>query len=103
MTQPESFSYKGTIAEDINRFSLDYLVVDNTQDSMKPIDWALFVPRGIRSYFAMPFYSRNALRTVLILCATGPGRFADTPTDLFMDLFKAMNEAVRAWRRSLRS
>ncbi|WP_321416323.1 hypothetical protein [uncultured Desulfobacter sp.] len=103
MQTSESYSYKGTIAEDINRYSLDYLVVDNTQDSIKPIDWALFVPRGVRSYFAMPFYSRAVLRTVLILCATEQGRFADTPPDMFDDLLKTLNEAVRTWRRSLRS
>ncbi|MGD9827018.1 hypothetical protein [Desulfobacter sp.] len=103
MQESESFSYKGTIAEDINRYSLDYLVVDNTQDSIKPIDWALFVPRGVRSYFAMPFYSRSVLRTVLTLCATEQGRFTDALPDLFEDLLKTLNGAVRTWRRSLRS
>ncbi len=103
MQASESFSYKGTIAEDINRYALDYLVVDNTQDSIKPIDWALFVPRGVRSYFAMPFYSRSVLRTVLILCATEQGRFTNTPPDLFKDLLEILNGAVRTWRRNLRS
>lgn len=102
MQASESFSYKGTIAEDINRYALDYLVVDNTQDSIKPIDWALFVPRGVRSYFAMPFYSRSVLRTVLILCATEQGRFTDTLPDLFKDLLEILNGAVRTWRRNLR-
>lgn len=103
MQTSENYSYKGTIAEDINRYSLDYLIVDNTQDSIKPIDWALFVPRGVRSYFAMPFYSRSVLRTVLILCATEQNRFADTPADLFKDLLNTLNGAVRNWRRSRRS
>jgi hypothetical protein len=103
MQQAESFSYKGTIAEDINRYALDCLVVDDTQDSIKPIDWALFVPRGIRSYFAMPFYSRGVLRTVLILCSTEPARFAVKGPEAFQDMLGIINEAVRAWRRSLRS
>lgn len=103
MEQAETFSYKGTIAEDINRYSLDYLVVDDTQDSIKPIDWALFVPSGIRSYFAMPFYSRTVLRTVLILCSTAPGRFARKNPDDFIAMLKAINTAVKAWRRHLRS
>ncbi len=102
MQQPETFSYKGTIAEDINRYSLDYMVVDDTQDSIKPIDWALFVPRGIRSYFAMPFYSRGVLRTVLILCSTEPGRFAAKEPETFIPMLTTINEAVRAWRRHLR-
>ena len=60
----EEFSYRGTIAEDIDRFNLDHLIVDETMDSIKPIDWALFIPRGIRSYFAKPFYEGKTLRTV---------------------------------------
>ena len=102
MEQAETFSYKGTIAEDINRYSLDYLVVDDTQDSIKPIDWALFVPSGIRSYFAMPFYSRTVLRTVLILCSTSPGRFAGKNPEAFIAMLKTINTAVMAWRRHLR-
>ncbi len=97
--QAESFSYKGTIAEDIERYGLESLVVDDTQDSIKPIDWALFVPRGIRSYFAMPFYSRTVLRTVLILCSTTPGFFAGKRPDDYLALLKVINGAVRAWRR----
>jgi hypothetical protein len=95
----ETFSYKGTIAEDINRYALGHLVVDDTQDSIKPIDWALFVPRGIRSYFAMPFYSRKVLRTVLVLCSTTPGHFAGRSTDDFLPMFQTINTAIRAWRR----
>lgn len=102
MQQAETFSYKGTIAEDINRYSLDYLVVDDTQDSIKPIDWVLFVPRGIRSYFAMPFYSRGVLRTVLILCSTEPARFAAKEPEPFIAMLTTINEAVRSWRRHLR-
>lgn len=99
MQQAETFSYKGTIAQDIMRYSLDYLIVDDTQDSIKPIDWALFVPRGIRSYFAMPFFSRTALRTVLILCSTTPGRFAGRGLADYAAMFKTINDAIRAWRR----
>ena len=102
MQRAESFSYKGTIAEDINRYKLDHLVVDDTQDSIKPIDWALFVPRGIRSYLAMPFYSRTVLRTVLILCSTQPARFAGRDIRIFQDILKTINEAIRAWRRNQR-
>lgn len=103
MQQAETFSYQGTIAEDINRYSLDTLVVDDTQDSIKPIDWALFVPRGIRSYFAVPFYSRGVLRTVLTLCSTEPSRFEGKEPKPFVNLLKVLNEGVKAWRRSLRS
>ncbi|MBL0378418.1 MAG: hypothetical protein JKP90_01915 [Desulfofustis sp. PB-SRB1] len=103
MKRAETFSYNGTIAEDINRYTLDYLVVDDTQDSIKPIDWALFVPRGIRSYFAMPFYSRTVLRTVLILCSTAPGRFSGKDPEEFTGMLETMNTAIRSWRRHLSS
>ena len=102
MSQASTFSYKGTIAEDINRYALDYLVVDDTQDSIKPIDWALFVPHGIRSYFAMPFYSRSVLKTVLILCATEPSCFDGKQPTEFQLLLETVNHAVRSWRRHLR-
>jgi hypothetical protein len=69
MEPGEMYSYEGTIAQDIERFKLDYLIVDDTLDSIKAIDWALFIPKGIRSYFARPFYGRGALRAVMILCS----------------------------------
>ncbi len=103
MTQSDSFSFKGTIAEDIDRYNLEYLIVDDTQDSIKPIDWVLFVPSGIRSYFAMPFYSRSVLKTVIILCSTKPRSFTDKTPEDFSEIFGTMNQAVKAWRRNKRS
>lgn len=102
MPQGEVFSYKGTIAEDIERYGLDHLVVDDTQDSIKPIDWALFIPRGIRSYFAKPYYVRGALRTVLIICSTEPSRFSGRGEGAFDSLFEPMANAAKAWRRQKR-
>ncbi|MCJ2165269.1 MULTISPECIES: hypothetical protein [unclassified Pseudodesulfovibrio] len=98
MPQGEEFSYRGTIAEDIVRFNLDHLVVDDTLDSIKPIDWALFIPRGIRSYFAKPFYERKTLRTVLILCSTEPDQFAGVKPDAFDDILTPLNDAARTLR-----
>ncbi len=99
MPPGEKFSYKGTIAEDIDRFNLDYLVVDDTMDSIKPIDWALFIPRGIRSYFAKPFRDKKGLRTVLILCSTEPKRFVDIELDTFDTVLSPLNEAIRSFRK----
>lgn len=99
MPPGEEFSYRGTIAEDIDRFNLDYLVVDDTMDSIKPIDWALFIPRGIRSYFAKPFYDRDGLSTVLILCSTEPGRFSDLAPDSLDGVLAPLNRAIRALRK----
>ncbi|MUM78858.1 hypothetical protein GKC30_14580 [Pseudodesulfovibrio sp. F-1] len=94
----EEFSYRGTIAEDIDRFNLDHLVVDETMDSIKPIDWALFIPRGIRSYFAKPFYQGKTLRTVLILCSTEPNRFVGLQADSFDSVLRPLNKAARTLR-----
>ncbi|MBI9080356.1 MAG: hypothetical protein JEY79_11530 [Pseudodesulfovibrio sp.] len=98
----ETFSYKGTIAEDIERYELDHLVVDDTQDSIKPIDWALFIPRGIRSYFAKPYYVRGVLRTVLIVCSTEPGRFSGKEATAFDTFFSPLADAAKTWRRRKR-
>lgn len=103
MPQGETFSYKGTIAEDIARYGLDHLIVDDTQDSIKPIDWALFLPHGIRSYFARPYHVRGVLRTVMIICSTQPRRFSGKPAEAFNDLFDPLAEAAKTWRRHKRN
>ena len=54
-------AYEGTIAQDIERFGLRSLTVEDTLDSIKSIDWVLFAPHGIRSYFAKPFYTEQRL------------------------------------------
>jgi len=99
MPPGEEFSYRGTIAEDIARFNLDHLVVDDTMDSIKPIDWALFIPRGLRSYFAKPFYENGELQVVLILCSTEPDRFVDLAPDTFDSILVPLYEAIRARRK----
>ncbi len=63
------FPYTGTIAENIEKENLDYLIVDDTHSSIKAIDWVLFVPKGLYSYVAKALYVRGAMRTVLILCS----------------------------------
>lgn len=100
LEQGHRFAYSGTIAEDISRFQLSHLTVDDTQESIKPIDWALFVPQGIRSYFARPFFSRGALRTVLIVCSRRPNTFSGVTVGDFEDLLAPINEAVKMWRQS---
>ncbi|WP_316901017.1 PAS domain-containing protein [Pseudodesulfovibrio indicus] len=99
MAQGEKFSYRGTIAEDIARFNLDHLVVDETMDSIKPIDWALFIPHGIHSYYAKPFYMDGELQTVLILCSTEPERFVDVKPERFDTILSSLNKAINALRK----
>lgn len=88
------FAYEGTIAQNIERHGLNYLVVDNTLDSIKSIDWGLFIPRGIRSYFARPFYRHNRLRAVLILCSLQPGAFSLADAERYEVLAPAFAGAV---------
>ncbi|WP_207261451.1 PAS domain-containing protein [Desulfovibrio sp. Huiquan2017] len=74
---PEDFAhpYEGSIAESIVRFKQPNHVVAETSKSIKAIDWALFIPRGIRSYYAQPFYEDDILTYVLIFCSTEPDSY----------------------------
>lgn len=90
-------AYEGTIAQDIERFSLDSLTVEDTLDSIKSIDWAMFIPCGVRSYFAKPFYSTDGLHAVLIFAFDAPaaGVFDDTN---FRVLYEPFAQLVACWR-----
>ncbi len=99
----ESFAYEGTIAENIENYKLDHLIVEDTMSSIKTIDWALFIPHGIRSYFAMPFFERNSLRSILILCSRKPAAFSEEKIPEYSLLNKAFVKGLKNWRKSLRS
>lgn len=71
------YPYSGTIAENIEKEKLEYLIVDDTHASIKAIDWALFVPHGVHSYIAKALYVRGAMRTVLIFCSGRKHAFDD--------------------------
>lgn len=94
-----SHAYEGTIAQDIERFSLDALIVEDTLDSIKSIDWAMFIPCGVRSYFAKPFYSSEGLHAVLIFAFStpSPGGVSDAS---FRSLYKPFVRLVAHWRAS---
>jgi PAS domain S-box-containing protein len=102
MSQGEVFPFEGTIAENIERYKLDYLIVDDTFSSIKAIDWALFIPHGIRSYFAQPFYERKLLRSVLILCSVESNAFSDTMVDTYSLLYQPFLTGLKAWRKAAR-
>ena len=90
-------AYEGKIAQDIERFGLESLVVEDTLDSIKSIDWAVFIPCGVRSYFAKPFYSAQGLHAVLIFAfdAPAPGAFSDVR---FRPLYEPFARLVARWR-----
>ena len=75
--QHADFPYVGSIAENIVRFGLNSLTVDETSRSIRPIDWALFIPQGVRSYYAEPWFEQNGIRLVLIFCSPRSGAFSD--------------------------
>ncbi len=91
-------AYEGTIAQDIERFGLTSLTVDDTLDSIKSIDWVLFTPQGIRSYFARPFYGSSGLHAVLILASRRPGAFDAEAERRFASLYAPFEEVVSGWR-----
>ena len=100
LKQGEVFPYEGTIAENIERYKLDHLIMEDTFSSIKAIDWALFIPRGIRSYFAKPFYQRKVLRTVLVLCSTKPDAFSEKYLPYYALLYKPFSIGLASWRKA---
>ena len=103
MEAGETFSYEGTIAENISRFKLEYLIVDDTFSSIKAIDWALFIPHGIRSYLAKPFYERKVLRTVLIFCSRQRSQFSLRNMDHYAVYDKAFVHGLGNFRKAGRT
>jgi PAS domain-containing protein len=100
MQQGEVFPYAGTIAENIDRYGLDHLIMEDTFSSIKAIDWALFIPHGIRSYFAKPFYERKTMRSVLIICSTERNRFSEAAIHRYALLNAPFLKGLKNWRRA---
>ena len=91
-------AYEGTIAQDIERYSLSSLIVEDTLDSVKSIDWALFAPLGVRSYFAKPFYAEHGLHAVLILASKRQRAFGADAETLYVDVSAAFGQIMLRWR-----
>lgn len=92
-----SHAYEGTIAQDIEHFSLDSLMVEDTLDSIKSIDWVMFIPCGVRSYFAKPFYTMEGLHAVLIFASAIPGSGALNESS-FRGLYEGFSRTIARWR-----
>lgn len=90
----DTYPYEGSIAENIVRFDLDHLIVEDTTRSIKPIDWVLFIPRGIRSYYAKPFFKDGILQNVLIFCSTEAKRFSSCNVRPYHGLFAVFEAAL---------
>lgn len=102
MNQGEVFSYEGTIAENIERYRLDHLIMEDTFSSIKAIDWALFIPHGLRSYFAKPFYERKKMRSVLVICSAHRNRFSEKKIDDYALLYDPFLKGLKNWRNALK-
>lgn len=93
-----SHAYEGTIAQDIERFGLESLLVEDTLDSIKSIDWALFIPCGVRSYFARPFYRADGLHAVLIFAFADPCVPDAVRESEFRPLYSVFSHLIEHWR-----
>lgn len=94
------FPYAGTIAENIEKEGLQYLIVDDTQSSIKAIDWMVFVPQGLYSYIAKALYFRGTMRTVLILSAPEKGVYRIDQVDDFTLLATHFHRQLNYLRRN---
>ncbi|SDR06224.1 GAF domain-containing protein [Pseudovibrio sp. Tun.PSC04-5.I4] len=94
-TQGEIFSFEGTIAEAMITFNMEYMIVEDTMESLKPIDWALFVPNRVRSYLALPIYDEGLITGVFIVCANDPNRFSEAQINHFQILAKPFSAALK--------
>ena len=86
----DAHPYSGSIAENMVLFGLPHIIVKDTTKSIKPIDWALFIPKGIRSYLALPFHVDGVLRKVLIFCSTQAGNFEEATLPVYSGLAKSL-------------
>ncbi|MTI18016.1 GAF domain-containing protein [Rhodobacteraceae bacterium RKSG542] len=99
LEQGKDYPFAGTIAEMILDLGVDYLIVDDTMESLKPIDWALFVPHGVRSYVALPFFARTKLHGVLIFCSTEVACYSEEHLPAFKQIQEAFRPHLARWRR----
>ena len=97
------YPYTGTIAENIDKENLEYLIVDDTHSSIKAIDWVLFVPKGIHSYVAKALYVRGAMRTVLIFCSQQKNTFKEEHIIDVTAISTAFHNQLKVIRKKTRS
>jgi hypothetical protein len=98
-----SYEYEGTISQMLKENQLEYLIVEDTLESTKPIDWALFIPQGIRSYYAQPLYHGKNLRTVLLFCSTEKNRFCEKDRKIYQLYYPAFSKGLKNWRKYMRT
>ncbi|MGE5342704.1 MAG: hypothetical protein ACM3SY_14615 [Candidatus Omnitrophota bacterium] len=93
-----SFNYNGTVSQAIVEKHLSFVILSDTLESTIPSDWALFIPHGIRSYFAKPFFHGSKLRTLLMFCSTEVNRFSEKDMGIYELYYQAFQKGLRNWR-----
>ncbi len=88
------YDYTGLTKEILGN-KLDFFIIKDTMKSTNPIDWAFFIPYGIRSYFVKPFFHGAKLTSLLILCSTETNRFTKQETHLYDLYFPTFFKAVK--------
>lgn len=94
-----SFDYEGTVSQAIWENRLDFFILGDTLESTKPIDWALFIPHGVRSYFVKPFLHGDQLRTLLTFCSIQPNRFSEKDMEIYELYYSAFMKGLKNWRK----
>ncbi len=97
------FPFQGSVSQAIQVNRPPFFVIEDTLVSTRPIDWALFIPYGIRSYFAKPFYRGDKLRTLLMFCSTEVNRFSEKDIPLYELYYPAFLQGLKNWRKDKRS
>jgi len=97
-----SYEYEGTVSQMVREDRLEFFILRDTLESTRPIDWALFIPHGIRSYFGRTFFHGTRLRTLLIFCSTEPNRFTEADIEIFEPYYSAFLQGLRNWRKKKR-
>jgi len=93
------FDFEGTVSQAIRENRLDFLLMGDTLESTRPTDWALFIPYGIRSYFARAFYHGQKLSSVLFLCSTQPHQFSEDQQKDYELFYPAFLKGLANWRK----
>ncbi len=95
MEDKASYPYVGSIAENLVQYGLGHLVVEETTRSIRPIDWVLFIPRNVHSYYAEPWFENGKLRYVLIYCSTAPAAFPPGGVPACRDMLARLADTLK--------
>ncbi len=92
---PDSFvEFAQPLIESVTQPEIGHRIVGDAFESTDPLDWALFIPFGIRSYFTNPIYKRQKLKGVVVLCSTGSDAFSPDDIDIYSLIEPALHETV---------